>query len=146
MWKSFMRAVATRLVLVFTLTHLGALVLTYSAYRSSGSIVQMDPWFWGGLALIEVSFWMTLYFLFAPVRKVLNWRDWLVNDLPFWLSLIPAVLPLIQMIRTVFAAQTPAKRKEAGMNAAVTAFEIAERLQNRPHGRRPKKSAKKSAA
>lgn len=147
MWNSFKLAVASRVVLVFLLTHLGIAGLISSAARTAGSFAQVDPWLWASLGLIEMSFWMTLFFLVSPIRKILNWRDWLVRDLPFWLSLIPAVLPLIQMIRAVFAAQTSEKRKEAGLNAATAAFEIAEKLQGhrRPQSR-SKKSRSKSAA
>lgn len=93
----------TRSALVFLVIHAGLVLAVYglASIPHSGDPAAVNAWrfllagiagLYGGVVLGAFFVIWPLYSLVRKVRKILRWREWILQELPRILALIPSVV------------------------------------------------------
>lgn len=97
--------------LVFGLVHAGLILSIYGLVRASEFIPKglALHWLIAGVALFYAGFLFAALSIYLPVRPWLSranrlrqWRQWILQELPTILALIPIVLQAIQILKSAW--------------------------------------------
>lgn len=101
MVDAILQKIKLRIILVFLTLHLGLVFAVYGLAAASRE-VTLGSTYWYiliGIFLLYGGALMGALFVFLPVysvskkiRKLLNWREWILKELPQMISLIPSVV------------------------------------------------------
>ena len=108
MFKGFQRALQFRAAVVFGLIHLGLVASLVSLVQVARSGVETSVLYWmigsivglygGVLAGVFFVVWPALPWI-RRARRVMQWREVLLSDLPKLIALVPVILQLVRAVR-----------------------------------------------
>lgn len=108
LYQPLLRSIKIKSLFVFLIIHAGALLSAYGLASLPPSLDQRTWYFlltgvsalYGGVLIATFFILWPVYSLMKTVRKILDWKNWLLHDLPQIIAVIP---PLVQTIRSTFA-------------------------------------------
>lgn len=99
---------------IFFGVHAGLFLGLYGVFQlqePGGGFHPAFPWVMGSVIAAYCSFWLACFFVYAPLapwitraRSLLNWRHWILSELPTLITMVPIVVGLIQAWRMRQAA------------------------------------------
>lgn len=110
MFRALLRRLAIRAFIVFCLIHLGLVLAVYGLASMPRTPETLLSWrlLAGGVSALYGALLLSAFFVIWPlfqlvrkVRQILRWKDWILNELPKIIALIPA---LAQAIRQAFSS------------------------------------------
>jgi hypothetical protein len=124
--QQILTRIKVRAVAVVVVIHLGVFAAIYGVAtlpRPDG--MELSHWLTlGGLGGIYGGMWLAIFFVVWPlqnlvrrIRRLLSWRDWILDELPRILAALPAVL---EAIRAFFQSLSKGGTVQSAMSEAAT--------------------------
>jgi len=115
-WEKLLLKLRLRTALVIGVSHLGLAVSIYALIelRASGAPVHLVYTLALGVVGIYSGLVLGLAFVVLPIlswvrtaRKLMNWKEWILDELPTILAQVPKWIDAFQEIRAVIFPQSP---------------------------------------
>ncbi len=117
-WEKLLQKLRLRTALVIGVSHLGLAVSIYALIelRASGAPVHLVYTLALGVVGIYSGLVLGLAFVVLPIlswvrtaRKLMNWKEWILDELPTILAQVPKWIDAFQEVRGAIFPQSPAQ-------------------------------------
>jgi hypothetical protein len=107
MFKDIIRAIIRRSLLIFALLQVGFILAIYVIVQLAhdANIYGSTNWYLliSAFSLLALAFVLSLFFVLSPayslvekINELLRWRDWLLNEFPKFLVMLPTIVKSIR--------------------------------------------------
>ena len=111
MFNRLLHALKLRAFIVGILVHLGLLfsVIALVQAARSGADTSLLYWLAAGITGFYGGFLTAVFFVVWPLlpwirraRRILQWREWILEEIPKLMALVPVILQLIKSIQALW--------------------------------------------